>query len=213
MRSFSVFFGDGLKKPLNKQLSCRWFETHWRSCDVTVMWGKRDREEGSQHFVFKLVSETSWNNIFSIGLENMINTDKGQSTKKSWRIFHYAVCSHVSSIVAGCPCGVCCRGLTTPPYGGSICGKAILNKLVGESISMENKNDFIYNANIQLQWLHNERVGVSNHRNLDCSLKRLFRPRSKQTSKLRVTDLFEGNSQVTGEFPTQTASNTANVSI
>ena len=32
---------------------------------------------------------------------------------------------------------------------------------------------------------HNERCGVSNHRPLDCLPHRLFRPRSKKTSKLR----------------------------
>ena len=39
------------------------------------------------------------------------------------------------------------------------------------------------------------------------------RYRSKKTSKLRVTGLCEGNSQVTSEFPTQRASNIENVSI
>ena len=54
-----------------------------------------------------------------------------------------------------------------------------------------------------LQWRHNERDGVSNHRRLDCLLiihNRLFRRRSKKTSKLHVTGLCEGNSPVTGEF-------------
>ena len=41
----------------------------------------------------------------------------------------------------------------------------------------------------------------------DCLLKPLFRRRSKKTPKLRVTSLCEGNSPVTGEFPTQRASN------
>ena len=36
---------------------------------------------------------------------------------------------------------------------------------------------------------------------------RLFRRRSKKTSKLRVTGLSAGNSPVTGEFPAQMASN------
>ena len=40
-----------------------------------------------------------------------------------------------------------------------------------------------------------------------CLLNRLFRPSSKKTSKLRVTGLCVGNSPVTGEFPTQRASN------
>ena len=39
------------------------------------------------------------------------------------------------------------------------------------------------------------------------------RRRSKKTSKLRVTGLCVGNSPVTGEFPTQMASNAENVSI
>ena len=64
-----------------------------------------------------------------------------------------------------------------------------------------------------LQWRHNERAGVSNHQPHDCLLKRLFRHRSKTTSKLHVTGLCGGNSPVTGEFPTQRASNAENVSI
>ena len=47
--------------------------------------------------------------------------------------------------------------------------------------------------------------GVSNHQLHDCLLNRLFRRRSKKTSKLRVTGLCEGNSPVTGEFPAQTS--------
>ena len=39
---------------------------------------------------------------------------------------------------------------------------------------------------------------VSNHQPRDCLLNRLFRRRSKKTSKLRVTGLCEGNSPVTG---------------
>ena len=60
---------------------------------------------------------------------------------------------------------------------------------------------------LPLQWRHNDRVGVSNHRRLDCLLNRSFRPRSKKTSKLRVTGLCEGNSPVAGEFPAQRARN------
>ena len=47
----------------------------------------------------------------------------------------------------------------------------------------------------------------------DCLLNRLFRRRSKKTSKLRVAGLCEGNSPVTGEIPAQMASNGENVSI
>ena len=69
------------------------------------------------------------------------------------------------------------------------------------------------NIDTALQWRHNERDGVSNHQTHDCLLNRLFRRRSKKTSKLRVTGLCAGNSPVTGEFPAQRASNAENVSI
>ena len=64
-----------------------------------------------------------------------------------------------------------------------------------------------------LRWRHNGRDSVSKHQPHDCSLNRLFRRRSKKTSKLRVTGLCAGNSPLTGEFPAQMASNAENVSI
>ena len=60
---------------------------------------------------------------------------------------------------------------------------------------------------------HNQCDGISNHQPHDCLLNRLFRRKSKKTSKLRVTGLCEGNSPVTGKFPAQRASSTENVSI
>ena len=64
-----------------------------------------------------------------------------------------------------------------------------------------------------LLWRHNEHDSVSNHQPHHCLLNRLFGHRSNKTPKLRVTDLCEGNSPGTGEFPAQKASNTENVSI
>ena len=64
-----------------------------------------------------------------------------------------------------------------------------------------------------LQWRHNGHSGVSDHQPHDCLLNRLFRRRSKKTSKLRVTGLCAGNSPITGEFPAQMASNAENASI
>ena len=64
-----------------------------------------------------------------------------------------------------------------------------------------------------LQWRHNERDDVSNHRRLDGLLNRLFRRKSRKTSKLRAPGLCEGNSPMTGEFPSQRASYAENVSI
>ena len=79
---------------------------------------------------------------------------------------------------------------------------------------------------MSLQWRHNERDGVSNHRCLHCfkqwrhrwfetpsRLNCCFWRRSKKTSKLRVTDLCAGIWPLTVEFPAQKASNAENVSI
>ena len=64
-----------------------------------------------------------------------------------------------------------------------------------------------------LRWRHNDHAGVSNHQPHGCLLNRLFRRKSKKTSKLRVTSLCVGNSPGTGEFPSQMASFAENVSI
>ena len=64
-----------------------------------------------------------------------------------------------------------------------------------------------------LQWRRNGCEGISNHQPYDCSLSRLFKAQIKETSKLRVTGLCEGNSPGTGEFPAQKASNAEYFSI
>ena len=65
------------------------------------------------------------------------------------------------------------------------------------------KKNYEADQSPSLQWRHNGRDGVSNHQPHDCLLNRLFRRRSKKTSKLRVT----------GEFTAKVASNAENVSI
>ena len=52
-----------------------------------------------------------------------------------------------------------------------------------------------------LHWRHNDHDGVSNHQPHGCLLNRLFRRRSKKTSKLRVTGLCVGNSPGLVNFP------------
>ena len=64
-----------------------------------------------------------------------------------------------------------------------------------------------------LRWRHNGHDSVSNHQPHDCLLNRLFRRRSKKTSKLRVTGLCVGNSPGSDDFPAQMASNAENASI
>ena len=70
-----------------------------------------------------------------------------------------------------------------------------------------------YKAITSLQWRHNGPDGVSKHQPHACLLNRLFRRRSKKTSKPRVTGLCAGNSPVIGEISAQRASNVENVSI
>ena len=66
---------------------------------------------------------------------------------------------------------------------------------------------------MSLGWRHDDHHGVSDHRPHDCLLNRLFRRRSKKTSKLRVTGLCVWNSPLTSDFPAQMTSNAENVSI
>ena len=54
-----------------------------------------------------------------------------------------------------------------------------------------------------LQWRHNERDGVSNHRRLHCLLNPLLRHISKKTSKLRVIGLCDGEPRATCGFLSQ----------
>ena len=70
-----------------------------------------------------------------------------------------------------------------------------------------------YSNRFTLHWRQNDHDGVSNHQPHGCLLNRLFRHRSKITSKLRVTGLCAGNSPGTGEFPAQMASNAENASV
>ena len=65
------------------------------------------------------------------------------------------------------------------------------------------------NHSLPLRCGHNDCDGVSNHQPHGCCLNRLFRHKSKKTSKFRVVGLCA----VTGEFPAQRASNAENVLI
>ena len=66
---------------------------------------------------------------------------------------------------------------------------------------------------VSSQWRHNKHNGILNPWRLHCLLNCWFRCRSKKTLKLRTTGICEGNSPVTGEFPSQKASKVENVSI
>ena len=80
-------------------------------------------------------------------------------------------------------------------------------------IPLHGRQGSVYHAeSISLRRRHNGHYSVSNHQARDCLLNRLFRRRSKKTSKLRVTGLCAGNSPRIGEFPAQMASSAENVS-
>ena len=85
----------------------------------------------------------------------------------------------------------------------------------GERRHLEVEELFLSNKvkTSQVPWRHNDRDGVSNHQPHDCFLNRLFRRRSKKTSKPRVTGLCEGNSPVIIKFPAQKARSAENISI
>ena len=74
-------------------------------------------------------------------------------------------------------------------------------------------HQYIVWQTVPLLWRHSWCDGVSNHQPRDCLLNRLFRRRSKKTSKLHGTGLCAENSPVTGEFPAQRAHGAENVSI
>ena len=91
------------------------------------------------------------------------------------------------------------------PYICDICHSSVISmKTLAQCVTM---------GSLTLQWRHNGCDGVPNHQPHHRLLNRLLRRRSKKTSKLRVTSLCDGNSPLTGEFPSQRASKVENVSI
>ena len=101
--------------------------------------------------------------------------------------------------------------------GPQVSSKAIVakwkNLLEWRRCNIYYSRDNVFIASISLQWRHNGRDSVSNHQPDDCLLNRLFRRRSRKTSKLRVTDLCAGNSPGTDGVSAQMVSNAENVSI
>ena len=138
--------------------------------------------------------------------------------------------SYKYSLLQQPPGGWFNKKMSSYQYRKSHCGdKTILRpSYLHNGISYTGKTTFLYwiralmrnawwiihqDLFISLQWRHNECGGVSNRQRLDCLLNCLFRHRSKKTSKLRFTGLYEGNSLVTDEFPAQRASIGDNVPI
>ena len=83
-----------------------------------------------------------------------------------------------------------------------------INQSINRSIDQT-----IYQTISSLQWRHNGRDGVSDHRRLDCLLNHLFRRRSNKIWQPRLTGLCNRNPPVTSGFLSQRARNAENVSI
>ena len=98
-------------------------------------------------------------------------------------------------------------------YKQNVIASGATDECVQSGISETQTEGYIHKRKYSLRWRHNGCDSVSNHQPHDCLLNRLFRRRSKKTSKLRVTGLCAGNSPETGEFPAQMASDAENVSI
>ena len=89
----------------------------------------------------------------------------------------------------------------------------LFKTVFSDSAMWRHANVGYWHRDDSLRWRHNGCDSVSNHQPHNCLLNRLFRRRSKKTSKLHVTGLCAGNSPGTGEFSAQMASYAENVSI
>ena len=90
-----------------------------------------------------------------------------------------------------------------PRWTGGQWYLALINhKYISDKFIINNKNKLLssfqghhkIHGAVAWRWCHNGPHVVSNHQPHDCLLNRLFRRRSKKTSKLRVTGLCAGNS-------------------
>ena len=88
-----------------------------------------------------------------------------------------------------------------------------MNYYNGKSNPIGLYNPWARHTKIPLHWRQNDYDAVSNHQPHDCLLNRVFKRRSKKTSKLRVTGLCAGNSPGPVNSPHKGASNAENVSI
>ena len=156
-----------------------------------------------------LLDMDSASNIYSRNIRKLLTRVRHHchtgicSSKLDWLFFSKATERFIANIGQAIPWINLCMQTTWP------IGTARLNRIsLGNSLSSPRVwvgfcwsrrigSNHYNGPMLPLQWCDNERDGVSNHRCLDYLLNRLFRRRSKKTSKLRVTGLSEGNSLVT----------------
>ena len=222
-RSFDVFFDLRHNKLLNKQSRRWWLETPsrslWRHCDVyEPRQNNSTVENSSDHAInfYSFYTSAVHTPIYCKQISPHMNGWLSLKNKKnSWS---FQIGCHASINCA------CLLGGLFPQMGGI----ENISRMLSRSSSCQRNLERVRCevGTVQKQYLlvvwscdpvrtvgtlqrrHNERNGVSNHQRLDCLLNRLFRHRSRKTSKPRDTGFCWGGGggfSVTGEFPTQRA--------
>ena len=177
----------------------------WESADIALSNTLRPAQKLSEPMMARLptliyITQPPWANLLHItGLQWKFN----QSEKHIWSIYFWEKQTYFLQNVPYMKVSICVKQAEVwwgrwKPIGFIVGSEFISSQL-----------------DYTLQWRHNEHDGVSNHQTHNCLLKRLFRCRSKKTSKSHVTGLCAGggNSLVTCEFPTQMTRNVEKVSI
>ena len=106
-------------------------------------------------------------------------------------VFRVFMCMCVSVYKVVLSQMLCCHSAEGHQWPQNVCRNSNMYPL---SFSYTYVNMGSAKKQIALHWRHNNYDGVSNHQPTGCLLNRLFRRRSKKTSKLRVTGLCAGNS-------------------
>ena len=137
-----------------------------------------------------------WPSVRGIHWSRVDSPHKGQ-----WRgaLIFYLICTWTNSWVNNRDTGDLRRhrahyGVTVMPTATRYTCAINLSKVTDATNSKCNSLCHSVLELISLHWRHNDQDGVSNHQPHGCLLNRLFRRRSKKTSKLHVTGLCVGNS-------------------
>ena len=192
-RSFDVYFDLRPNKRLSKQSLGWWFETLspplWRHRNALMFFS-------FARYNYRLVlgadNGTTYNELFKY---NSIGTPilplVGQRSEVGRFNAGKAINFLVSSRIRGMPSQI--------TSNSSVCSTVEASSEGNVTVMIRTKPHLqtllVSRPTVHsLLWRHNDHDGISNHQPHGCLLNRLFRRRSKKTSKLRVTGLCVGNS-------------------
>ena len=160
-----------------KQMSCRWFETRWRlysvnvTCEINKWITYPDGRLKANTTIRNRCTYLSGYIVFGNQTWSLWCCNLSKKNNFTWFIHFY--------------------------FSFSDFKKSFWSDAIFE-MAHEISGDL---SALPLRWRHNGRDGVSNHQPHDCLLNRLFRPRSKRTSKFRVTGFCVGNSPDADNVP------------